>query len=228
MNKKDWQFIDAWSKKIKSINYLGNKCKICSNSNIFHLTFHHKNKDEKENGIGEMRYLRWSKIEKELDKCELVCKNCHEEIHYLENISKISLNKNNKKIFLNIKGSKCEICKYDVCPSSLVFHHLESSKKEFKISDIRYIHNMETIINELNKCQILCQNCHQEHHIDKDRFFKYEEEIKKKSKNIKETQPKLNRIKIYELYDSGIKKSDIAKIMNASRGTISDIINKRN
>ena len=83
---------------------------------------------------------------------------------------------------LNIKGSKCEICKYDVCPSSLVFHHLESSKKEFKISDIRYIHNMETIINELNKCQILCQNCHQEHHIDKDRFFKYEEEIKKKSK----------------------------------------------
>jgi len=55
MDKKDWQFIDRWSKKVKSVRYLGGCCKLCGNDNIFHLTFHHLNPIEKESGIGEIQ-----------------------------------------------------------------------------------------------------------------------------------------------------------------------------
>lgn len=226
IDKKDWQFIDNWSKKVKAVNYLGGTCQICGNNNIFHFTFHHRNRSEKENGIGEIRCHRWSTILNEIKKCDLVCKNCHEEIHYTENIKKESPTKNSKKIFLNIKGGKCEICKYNKCPSSLVFHHLDKSKKDFRMAEIRYISDMEIIINELNKCQLLCQNCHQEIHIDKDRYFKYEKNILEKSNNDKERQVKIDREKVFELFKNGTKKSDIAKILKASKGTISDIINK--
>jgi hypothetical protein len=226
MNRKDWQFIDTWSKKLKAVNHLGKECKLCGNNNIFHFTFHHRNKDEKEYTIGEIRSGRWSKIFNEIEKCDLVCKNCHEEIHYNENIQKESSTKNNKRIFLDIKGGQCEICGYDKCPSSLVFHHLEPTKKEFRMAEVKYIKDIEIIINELNKCQLLCQNCHQETHIDKDRYFKYEKNILEKSKSDKERQGKIDRYKVFELYNKGIKKSDIARILNASKGTISDIINK--
>jgi hypothetical protein len=226
MDKKDWQFVDSWSKKIKAVNYLGGKCKICSTDNIFHFTFHHRDKSEKEKTIGQLRSYRWSKILEELDKCDLVCRNCHEEIHYLENNHKVSPTKNSKKIFLDIKGCQCEMCGYNKCPSGLVFHHLDPSQKEFRMAEIRYLKDIDTIINELNKCQLLCQNCHQEIHIDKNRFSQYESNILEKSKVDKERQGRIDRERVFELYKSGVKKSDIAKMLNASKGTISDIINK--
>ena len=73
---------------------------------------------------------------------------------------------------------------------------------------------------------MLCQNCHQEIHIDKDRYFKYEKNILEKSNSDKERQVKIDREKVFELFKNGTKKSDIAKILKASKGTISDIINK--
>ncbi len=71
--------------KIKemSIAYLGGKCSICGyNKYIGALEFHHKDPNQKDFGIGEKGYTRsWEKIKIELDKCILVCANCHREIH---------------------------------------------------------------------------------------------------------------------------------------------------
>jgi hypothetical protein len=228
MIRKDWAFIDTWSKKIKAINHLGGKCQKCNNTNVFHLTFHHRDKTEKESKISDIRDNRWSEILKEINKCDLLCRNCHMELHHDEYLIKESSTRNNKKIFLEIKGTLCELCGYDKCNSSLVFHHVNPDEKEFRLAEIKikFDTNVEKIMNELNKCQLLCQNCHQEIHIDRNRFEKFKEEIYKKSKSTKERQGKIDRTEVYELYKNGMKKADIARHFCASRGTITDILKK--
>lgn len=69
--------------KQKAIDYKGGKCSICSyDKSNSALEFHHLDPKEKYFGIGAKGYTRsWEKIKIELDKCILVCANCHREIH---------------------------------------------------------------------------------------------------------------------------------------------------
>ncbi len=69
--------------KLKCIEYLGNKCKICEyNKCIAALDFHHLDPKIKEFGIAKFRRYSFDKrVKKELDKCILVCCRCHREIH---------------------------------------------------------------------------------------------------------------------------------------------------
>lgn len=71
--------------KIKelAIQYKGGKCCICGyNKYKGALDFHHLDPNEKDFGIGSKGYTRgWESIKKELDKCILVCSNCHRELH---------------------------------------------------------------------------------------------------------------------------------------------------
>lgn len=57
----------------------------------------------------------------------------------------------------------CEICGYDKNLSGIAFHHIDPSTKEFEISKRRHA-TVETFMGELDKCAILCQNCHAEEH----------------------------------------------------------------
>lgn len=59
-------------------------------------------------------------------------------------------------------GGKCVNCGYNRCLRSLSFHHLEPSKKDFRISS-RCI-SWESMVKELDKCVLLCSNCHMEVH----------------------------------------------------------------
>lgn len=82
--------------------------------------------------------------------------------------------------------------------------------------------------NELDKCDLLCANCHVIEHVDIEFYNKNIDLIINKSKNIKEIQGKINREEVYKMLDSGMKQKDIAKHFNASNGTISDIKKNRN
>lgn len=69
--------------KIKAIEYKGGKCEICNyNSCIAALDFHHVDPSQKEFRISNGNTYNWEKIKKELDKCELLCANCHRQVHY--------------------------------------------------------------------------------------------------------------------------------------------------
>lgn len=62
----------------------GGKCEKCGyNHNIAALDFHHLNPEEKEFAIDLRKFSNMSleKLQKELDKCILVCANCHRELH---------------------------------------------------------------------------------------------------------------------------------------------------
>lgn len=67
--------------KIKLVEYLGGSCCLCGyNKSIQALQFHHKNPKEKDFAISGKSYS-FEKMKKEVDKCILICSNCHIEIH---------------------------------------------------------------------------------------------------------------------------------------------------
>ena len=64
------------------------------------------------------------------------------------------------------KGNKCERCGYDRCADALEFHHLDPSAKEFNLSGKGQTLGWERVKTELDKCIMVCANCHREIHHD--------------------------------------------------------------
>jgi len=74
----------GWAKKLKAINILGGKCD-CGEHRPWILEFHHLDETLKENEISFLKHLSWERLEAELSKCKLVCRNCHGDIHFKHN-----------------------------------------------------------------------------------------------------------------------------------------------
>ena len=68
--------------KILAVEYKGGKCQICGYMKcVGALELHHVNFRDKSFGVGDKGYTRaWSIVQKELDKCVLLCANCHREV----------------------------------------------------------------------------------------------------------------------------------------------------
>jgi 5-methylcytosine-specific restriction endonuclease McrA len=66
-----------------AVEYKGGSCKICGyNKSTRALSFHHLDPKKKDFGLAYKGITRsWEKTKKELDKCILLCMNCHMEIH---------------------------------------------------------------------------------------------------------------------------------------------------
>jgi hypothetical protein len=65
---------------------------------------------------------------------------------------------------IEYKGNRCSICGYDRCSAALEFHHMDPSKKDSGIADLMNKCNFELLRPELDKCILLCSNCHRETH----------------------------------------------------------------
>lgn len=101
------------------------------------------------------------------------CKKCHKEIrdrYYINNCEKEKAGtaKRKKEIkdwFKNYKQSlKCNRCPEDHI-STLDFHHRDSSKKDISISvAISNGWSIKRILKEIEKCEVLCANCHRKEH----------------------------------------------------------------
>ena len=75
--------IKRWIKRKKdAIEYKGGECEKCGYDKYYgSLEFHHRNPKEKDAQWDKLRLKSWDAIKKEIDKCDLVCRNCHGEIH---------------------------------------------------------------------------------------------------------------------------------------------------
>jgi DNA invertase Pin-like site-specific DNA recombinase len=70
-----------------------------------------------------------------------------------------------KKIeLLEYKGGKCEKCGYNKCVDALEFHHIDPNEKDFTISGKSW--SFDRLKNEVDKCILLCSNCHREIHYE--------------------------------------------------------------
>lgn len=66
-----------------------------------------------------------------------------------------------KKKAVAYKGGCCQKCGYDKYIGNLTFHHLDPATKEFSISG-GHCYKWERQKAELDKCIMLCRNCHGE------------------------------------------------------------------
>lgn len=85
---------------------------------------------------------------------------------YCTKCNNIAVNKvriNRKIECVMYKGGKCERCRYDKCLSALEFHHTDPNEKDFSISNSDKT-SFDILKNELDKCVLVCSNCHREIH----------------------------------------------------------------
>lgn len=67
-----------------------------------------------------------------------------------------------KILAVEYKGGQCVACGYKRCVGALELHHINKSDKTFGIGDKGYTRSWEKVKSELDKCLLLCANCHRE------------------------------------------------------------------
>jgi len=71
--------------RLKGIAYLGRECKACGYKKFScSFDFHHTDPSKKDPNYQCMRGWSWERTKKELDKCILLCRNCHMAVHCRE------------------------------------------------------------------------------------------------------------------------------------------------
>lgn len=114
---------------------------------------------------------------KQLGKLQSHCKECQSKYHkkhYLDNKkyygNKRKLNNRKyrtmgKKFIDEYKSNSCcYFCKENT-PCCLDFHHLDPNAKDSNISQMKgHARNIETIMKEIDKCLVICSNCHRKLH----------------------------------------------------------------
>lgn len=79
-------YIDSWREKNKKWfkEYKSSLvCSKCGESHSSCLDFHHRNPSEKEINVGDIWKKDWGarRILSEIEKCDVLCSNCHRKIH---------------------------------------------------------------------------------------------------------------------------------------------------
>lgn len=69
-----------------------------------------------------------------------------------------------REMAIDYLGGKCIFCGYDRCSAALDFHHIDESLKKFGLSQDGLTRSWEKTERELQKCILVCANCHREIH----------------------------------------------------------------
>lgn len=175
------EFFEDWRKdKYHTKNYPLRFCsRSCSNKRIQSDEMNFKRALTLKKGYEEDRY-KIKKIKKICKICgsrmsksaENLCKECFDKNRpQAYGINAKNFNKytdtRSKKIrrkLTDLKGGKCQVCGYNKCFSALDFHHKNKNEKKFLISGNGLEKSKFKLIEEANKCILVCSNCHREIH----------------------------------------------------------------
>lgn len=69
-----------------------------------------------------------------------------------------------KTKLIEMMGGKCQACHGIFHPAAFDFHHLDPKKKDFSITNAFNNKTFEDIKKEVEKCILLCANCHRIEH----------------------------------------------------------------
>jgi len=103
----------------------------------------------------------WHTIAGKTKFCSITCKNKYHQSYEAQKQRGLS----RKLELAEAAGGQCSVCGYRKNLAALAFHHLDSEDKDFKL-DMRSLSNrgLETVLVELDKCILVCHNCHAELH----------------------------------------------------------------
>lgn len=93
--------------------------------------------------------------------CSSACKNKHHQSYEAQKTRGLA----RKLELVTAAGGRCSRCGYQGNLPALAFHHLDTTSKSFKL-DVRSLSNraFESVLPELDKCILVCHNCHAELH----------------------------------------------------------------
>ena len=108
------------------------------------------------NSCKEEKELSDFHFKKSESRFQSICKKC---------FSKYCMNRwtERKKLAVEYKGGCCVYCGYNKSLAALEFHHVNPSEKEFNWNKMRLVSDSK-MRAELDKCILLCANCHREEH----------------------------------------------------------------
>lgn len=116
-----------------------------------------------------------------------------------------------KERVVYVMGESCQLCGYNKCNKALELHHINPKEKESSISGNLLNNSWDKLCGELQKCILLCSNCHKEVHDNLDNFSFISSFNLEKASEIKELIYDLNHHKYYyckscgkKIYNSGL------------------------
>lgn len=142
-----------------------------------------------------------------------------------------------KSMLVEYKGGKCEICGYNKCNRGLEFHHKDPSEKDFGIADKGLTRNIDILKKEVDKCILVCRNCHAEMH-DTEQELKDKEYLQEQEKNILKYEGKsfnniqekkienISKESVISLMNEGFTQKEISKKLNIGTTTLTSFNKK--
>lgn len=103
--KREYQLRWRQARRNKAIEYLGSSCADCGSSDK--LEFDHIDRKSKAFNIAHKLSCKWETLEKELDKCQLLCEDCHKAKTTKEN----SIDHPHGNVQRYDKGCRCSDCR---------------------------------------------------------------------------------------------------------------------
>jgi len=93
--------------------------------------------------------------------CSLICKNKKHQSYQAQQDRGLT----RKLQIVQSMGGACSLCGYRANLAAFNFHHADPQHKQFKL-DMRSLSNRtwKAVLQELNKCSLVCANCHAELH----------------------------------------------------------------
>lgn len=223
------EYINFWSKKLVVVNWLGGKCSKCGEANLIFLEFHHT-RDKIRSLVKSNSSIDSPAFRKEMEKCIVLCRRCHQE----EKCFRVNTRSKIKDSLLeHIGGNKCFMCGYrGKNTASLEFHHRDKATKKFSIGTVcrssSVLRPIDEVIKEVEKCDVLCSNCHILCHQDNDKLQHNMGRIKEKADNYEfwKRKVKVDDEQLMQLFKSNKTVKEICEIMGLNGSTVSSALTR--
>lgn len=139
-------------------------CCECSVTDPAVLDFHHRRQETKLMDVGDMITHGYGteKLRKEMEKCDVLCSNCHRKEH---RDSKSAGDLRGWVDDLKRSSDGCVRCS-ETDIRALVFHHDGNTKRATVADLISEGRSKARIREEIERCVLLCSNCHRREHFD--------------------------------------------------------------